>query len=172
MKAAKIIEISTNLSIILVSLLLGATLVKYYLLPAAPAGAGDPRGGAGELSVGAQVPLPGADWPQSERTLLMVLSANCRYCTESAEFYRRLAQERTNRPSLRLLAVMPHEIEQGRSYLEGLGVRVDEVMRAPAGTPGVRGTPTLILVDNQGVARNIWVGKLTTERESEVLNLL
>jgi hypothetical protein len=34
---------------------------------------------------------------------------------------------------------------------------------------GVRGTPTLIIVDATGVVKQSWVGRLNAERESEVL---
>lgn len=37
---------------------------------------------------------------------------------------------------------------------------------------GIRGTPTLILVDATGNVRKVWIGKLPTEKESDVLDEL
>jgi hypothetical protein len=33
----------------------------------------------------------------------------------------------------------------------------------------VVGTPTIVLTDRQGIAKNIWVGKLSGEQEADVL---
>jgi len=34
---------------------------------------------------------------------------------------------------------------------------------------GISGTPTILLVDKKGVISDLWVGKLTEEKEAEVL---
>ena len=71
--------------------------------------------------------------------------------------------------SLRLIAVFPQEVRQGQTYLNQLGVAVDEVRQFQMGAIGVRGTPTLILVDNQGVVKESWIGKLPEAKEADVM---
>ena len=163
-------ELLANVAIIIVALLLGGVLVRRYLWPgggeAAPTRA-DPR-----IPAGTKATLPGVDWAANGRTLLLVLSRDCRYCTESAPFYRSLARETGGRQDVRLIAVFPQEVAEGRKYLEDLGVSVHEVRQAAPSTTGAGGTPTLILVDGGGVVKNSWVGKLAAPEESEVLNLL
>lgn len=81
----------------------------------------------------------------------MVLSNTCRFCTESADFYKKLAQERAKHLDARIIAVLPQDVEAGRTYLNKLGEVVDEVRQSSLDAIGVRATPTLILVDDKGV---------------------
>ncbi len=163
-------EILANVAIIVVALLLGSVLVKRYLWPgneAASAPRADPR-----IPAGTKATLQGVDWAKNGRTLLLVLSRDCRYCTESAPFYQRLTRETAGRPGLHLIALFPQEVAEGRKYLEDLGVSVNEVRQASPSSTGAGATPTLILVDGGGVVKNSWVGKLAAPEESEVLNQL
>lgn len=163
-------ELLANVAIVVVALLLGGVLVKRYLLPgSAPPAAErpDPR-----VPPGTQASVPGVDWAGNGRTLLLVLSRDCRYCTQSAPFYQRLARETAGRPGLRLVALLPQPVEEGRKYLEGLGVPLDDVRQAPPASAGARATPTVLLVDGRGVVEHSWVGMLSPAEESEVLSRL
>ncbi len=163
---AKKIETGANVAIIAVALLLGTVLVRQYLLPQPPRP--DPVGSA-RIQPGTKLSLPGVDWGRSERTLLMVLSTTCRYCTESAPFYQRLAREHGG---ARLVAVTPQQVGEAQGYLSRLGIGVDEIRQADLDAIGVRGTPTLIMLDGDGSVLESWIGKLPPEKESEVLNRL
>ncbi len=163
-------ELIANIAIIVVALVLGAVLVKRYLLPAneaAPVARLDPR-----IPAGTKASLSGVDWARNGQTLLLVLSTDCRFCTESAPFYQRLTRETTGRSDVHLIAVFPQEIEEGKKYLDNLGVSIVEIKQASPSSTGAGGTPTLILVDAQGVVKNSWVGKLSSPEETEVLNQL
>lgn len=164
-------ELLANIAIIVVALLLGAVLVKRYLLSGneatAPARNMDPR-----IPAGTKAALPGVDWAKNGQTLLLVLSSDCRYCTESAPFYQRLTRETAGRANVQLIAVFPQEVEEGRKYLENLSVTINDVRQAAPSSTGAGGTPTLILVDANGVVKNSWVGKLSAPEESEILNQL
>jgi thioredoxin-related protein len=100
----------------------------------------------------------------------MVLSTTCRYCTASIPFYQKLAQQRSERAGLKLVAVMPQGIQESREYLSKHGIPVDEVRQAALDEVNVSGTPTLIEVDRSGTVVRSWVGKLPPEKESEVIN--
>ena len=100
----------------------------------------------------------------------MAPSDTCRFCTESAEFYKKLAQERAKHDDVRIIAVLPQDVSAGQAYLNKLGVSVDEVRQSPLDSVGVKGTPTLILFDDKGVVTASWVGKLPPDKENEVLN--
>ena len=154
-----------NLATILVSVLLSVVLVKVYLLPQ-PVPTRDfaqPRVGMGLTGA-----LPGVDWAKNKRTLVLALSTQCHYCTESAPFFQRIQKE----TGLKMLAVLPQAVDESRKYLEGEGVRVDEVKQAVLSTIGVSGTPTLLLVDNTGKVADIWQGKLQPDQEGQVLAVL
>lgn len=163
-------EAVANVAIIVVALLLGVVLVKRFLLPGDAADAArraDPR-----VAAGTKVALPGEDWAGNGRTLLLVLSSDCRFCTESAPFYQRLARDTAGRTGLRLVAVLPQEVGAGREYLQRLGVPIGEVRQAAPSVVGAQVTPTLILIDGGGVVTHSWVGKLAVAEESEVLERL
>jgi len=69
-----------------------------------------------------------------------------------------------------LIAVLPQPVDEGRRYLEQLGVKVDEIRQAPLSSINVRGTPTLMLVNSDGVVIKTWIGMLAAEQQEEVLN--
>ena len=71
-----------------------------------------------------------------------------------------------------LVALVPQAAEEGQTYLRRLGVDVDDVRQVSLGSMGLSGTPTLILVDGDGVVSDVWVGALTTDKESEVISQL
>lgn len=165
----KRVELLANVAIVVVAIILGVVLVNRYLLP----GSTQPeavRGPASEIKPGTKLSIPGVEWGGAERTLVMALSTTCRYCTESAPFYQKLAQEKAKHADVSLLAVLPQSGEESQKYLGGLGVKVDDVRQATPTSFGVSGTPTLILLDREGAVLNSWVGKLPPEREAEVLD--
>ena len=71
-----------------------------------------------------------------------------------------------------MVAVLPQTTSEAQAYLTSQGVHVNEVKQATLNSIGVRGTPTLLLVDKAGVVTNVWVGKLQPDQEAQVLNVL
>jgi thiol-disulfide isomerase/thioredoxin len=164
-------ELIANIAIILVALLLGAAVVKRYFL-ASSDNAGKAASGFKEISAGEKFQLPDVDWSKNGQTLVLALSKNCRFCSESAPFYQKLVKEEAESRSLRLVAVFPHDVNQGKNYLDELGVSVSEIKQAPFNSIRIRGTPTLLLVNKDGVVVDVWVGKLPPEKEAEALSRL
>jgi hypothetical protein len=161
----KRLEQLANVAIIVVALLLGGVLVKRYLLSQAESPPAQAR-----LQPGTKLSVPGVEWGKNERTLLLVLSTSCRFCTESSPFYQRLAQEKAKKEGVGLVAVLPQSVGESQKYLNNLGVSVDDIKQAGLDALQVRGTPTLIMADRTGTVVESWVGKLPAEAEGEVLN--
>lgn len=168
-RLTRAIEISANVAIIVVAVLLAVVLVKRHLLTSPQAEPAAPRPRTVATAPGTKLPLAGVNWAENGRTLLLALSSRCHFCTESADFYKRLAEARAGREDIRLVAVLPQDLGEGRAYMDKLGVKVDEVRQAPLDSVGAAGTPTLIMVDGEGAATELWVGKLPPDREAEVL---
>jgi hypothetical protein len=124
------------------------------------------------ISTGSQAAVPGVNWEENKQTLVLVLRDGCHFCTDSAEFYRRLAKEGGARGSTKLVAVLPGIVGDSRRYLDGLGVPVTEIRQSQFGTLGVSGTPTLLLVNDKGVVTRSWVGQLPAYKEAEVINAM
>lgn len=165
----KKIELLANVAIIVVALALAAVLTRQYLWPGP-----EPKTAPAQSAIrpGTKITLPGAAWEGNGRTLLLVLQKGCGFCTTSAPFYQRLVKEAAGRGDVRLVAVLPQGEDEGREYLKGLGVEIDDVRQASPSALGARGTPTLILVDSAGLVTDSWVGKLPPDREAEVLRRL
>lgn len=161
----KKVELAANLAIVLVAVTLAAAVAKYYLWPA-PAVQVLPN--QAQTKVGDQLNVSNIDWRGNESTLVMVLQKGCRYCEESAPFYQRLTRALEGRADVRLVAALPQEAGESRAYLDGLGVPVRDVVQVPPSSFGVRGTPTLVLVDRAGKVKGIWSGMLNSEQESKV----
>jgi len=117
--------------------------------------------------IGTRLKLDGVDW-RGHPSLLLALSVGCHFCTESADFYRKLAAE-CRKDGLHLSAALPQPENESKSYLLNLGVHVDDVKQVSLSSLGVDGTPTLLLVDSSGIVKKAWVGKLQAEREQQVL---
>ena len=156
-----------NLATILVSVLLSAVLIKVFLLPQKP-----PAPSAAQTLVGLNIKesLPGIEWARNKRTLVLALSTQCHYCTESAPFFQRIQREASK--DVKLVAVLPQPVGDSHKYLEGEGVKVDDVRQTQLGAIGVAGTPTLLLVDGAGKVENAWEGKLGPDQEAAVLAVL
>jgi len=162
----KKIELLANVSIIVVAVLLGFVLIKRFIFTPTPTEPGE------NIKVGTRISLPDINWSERERNLVLVLQTGCHFCTESGPFYQHLSRETTAVANLRLIAALPQDVGEASQYLSNLGVTVNEIRQAPPSSLGVRGTPTLLLVDNTGTITDVWIGKLSPDREAEVLRRL
>ncbi|MDQ1640451.1 MAG: Redoxin [Pyrinomonadaceae bacterium] len=115
------------------------------------------------------MPLTDVNWGENGTTLLMVLQKGCRYCEGSAAFYRKLYDQRGQRPLPRILAVMPGDKSESLSYLSEHGVAVDDVVSKNLSEVKVSATPTLLLIDRSGRIADVWVGKLKEADERRVI---
>jgi len=68
--------------------------------------------------------------------------------------------------------VLPQPVNEARSYLDNLGVQIAVVEQAPLASVGVTATPTLIMVNSEGVITDSWIGQLPPELEKEVISKL
>jgi thioredoxin-related protein len=156
-----------NIATITVSVLLSAVLIKVFLLPQA-----GPAPMVAQPLIGNTIKqsLPGIDWAKNRRTLVLALSTQCHFCTESAPFFQRIQRETA--PNLKMVAVLPQPVSDAHKYLEGEGVHIDDVRQATLSAIGVTGTPTLLLVDSSGKVADVWRGKLDPDQEAGVLKVL
>lgn len=164
-RLSKRIEIAANIAIIAVAVLLGLVIFKNYLVA-------KPQEKADSVEYGSQakntkISIADVDWHKNGQTLVLAVSSACHFCTESGPFYQQLAKARGR---TQLLAVLPQPVEEGKRYLETLGVAIDEIKQRSLNSINVRGTPTLLLVNSEGIVTNTWVGKLQAEQEAEVLS--
>lgn len=169
---SKRIEVAANISIILAVALGASMLVKDRLLSKGTRMEGrDTRSKMAqkESLVGTTVSLPGLDWAGNGQTLLLVLAKGCHFCSESASFYKQIALAAAQHKGFRVIALFPQDESEARDYLSKIEVPIDEVRQVSIDKIGVRGTPTLLLVDKTGVIKDAWLGRLQPDKEAEVL---
>jgi hypothetical protein len=165
-RLATALEAGANLSIVLLTVLLGWTILQRQCRsPGRPTLLNKP-------ALGSSLTLANLDWSQADQTLIMAMSTSCHYCSDSGGFYRRLADLVATRPAIRLLAVLPEPVEESQRYLDQLGVKVAAIRRVPLSNLSVSATPTLILADKSGLVNAVWVGRLSPTQEQEVVESL
>ena len=160
---SKKIEVIANIGIIVVAAAVVALLIRNYWLK--------PAQDRGEIQAGQRLPLNQVNWQLQGKSVVLAASTTCHFCTESAPFYRNLAEHSRER-HVRFIAVFPQPVAESKTYLSNEGVQVDDIRQASLPELQIKGTPTLLLVDRSGTVKSVWRGKLPPEKEQEVLATL
>ena len=157
------VEVAANLVVILLAVVIGSAFLMDRFASRGPA--------PNEVKVGDQ--LPGLDaykWDAHDRTLVLALRSGCHFCEASMPFYRRLAQlEQSNQIGVHLIAVFPDDPAVVRQVEETQQLTIEAVAGFELGQVKVQGTPTLMLVDEQGRVSKVWMGELPAAEEAEVI---
>jgi hypothetical protein len=158
--AAKWLEIAANISIVLVAVAIIIVFTRNYF----PTSKASPR----TIVAGAKLTGQPVNWQDSPKNVVLVLSTTCHFCKESSGFYRKLVDD--CRSHARTVAFFPQTPQEAQAYLKAEDVQVDEVKHANFQSLQIGGTPTLLLVDSNGIVQKVWLGKLPEAREKEVLD--
>lgn len=160
------LEAAANAATIVAALLLSVVLVKVYLLPRKALLRAD---GGPAIAVGAKLntALPDVDWRKNGQTLVLAISTQCHFCTESAPFFRTLSSKAGKR--IRIVALLPQPVETAQKYLSKEGVRVDQIKQVALSRIGVVGTPTMLLVNSEGTVTKLWEGELRAQEQEQAL---
>jgi hypothetical protein len=161
---ARKLEIAANIAIIVVALGLVVVLVRNYR-------ADRNQAQHQKVTVGTKFALKNANWQSGGKNLVLALSTTCHFCTESAGFYQELLKH-CQAGRVHTIALLPQPSAEADAYLSRLGIKVDEVRQVALPDISVTGTPTLVLIDQQGAVKAVWYGKLTPSKEQEVLSSL
>jgi len=87
-------------------------------------------------------------------------------------FYRRVSQLRqASKPQASVGAVSLESPDELRQFLSKEGVSADGVYKIPFAS-GLRGTPTVLIVDEKGTIRRVFEGKLDSSREQAILDII
>jgi len=111
----------------------------------------------------------------ASRALVVAVSPTCHFCNDSLPFYKHLVDQRNQQGSaVKFVAAVPNEESRApeTAKFTGAGVQPDSVVPIDFSAIKIPGTPTLLLVDNNGKVLNVWVGKLDDRHEKEVLKTL
>ncbi len=125
-----------------------------------------------KLNVGAHLAqLPGYAWRSHPATLVLALHVGCPYCEASMGFYERLhVLEERGEAGAHLLGVFNDSASEAHKEPSASLSGIETRWGVDFGELGVGSTPTILLVDSGGIARGIWRGELSPERENEVVS--
>ena len=153
-----------NIAIVLVALVLSGLLVKNFFF--------QPHTPNYQLTTNAKLHISGIDWADADQTVLLALSKECKYCSGTAEFYRRLAAGIATQTNMRLVAVFSEKDSEAEAYLKRLEVPIRELRHVSFASLGIKSVPTLAIVDRNGVVSYMWVGKLPPLQEKGFMSKL
>lgn len=117
--------------------------------------------------VGETVSLPGIKLPRDRNTLILAVSATCHFCKESVPFYKQIEKDSAGR--LNIVAVLPQPMDEAQKFLRDEGLETNQVVSARLDVIGVRGTPTVLLVDANGKVKHAWKGTLDEKGQQDLL---
>lgn len=118
--------------------------------------------------VGTNIALSQVQWSADKYNVVLVISAECRFCIESAPFYHSLGElaDRVN------LVIVSHDDRASLDrFLESQRISAkEEVTSASLSEIGVRGTPTVLLIDKKGIVKRVFAGKQPSKVEDGLLS--
>lgn len=157
------LEAIANATMILVALATGYVMLGRYIANRTPRWvmAGD-----------RMATIPNLDWKQHRHTLVLALNTGCLFCERSGPFYQMLAgMQVPGRDDLGIVAVFPNEHEAVRQFMTHVGLHIPSIAAVPLEGLHVNGTPTLMLVDNEGRVERTWIGTLTPSEQLDLLKV-
>lgn len=162
------LEVTTNIAVLLLSMaaLSAFAITLFHSSPNPNILPGLERGRAfGKIEK--------VDYATSQQTLLLALNTNCSYCRESLPLYQRLLSARSNsKESLHVVALFPNKSEEVIKYLNENKLVVDAVADVNLTAIQLTATPTMVLVDRNGLVNDFWLGKLGDSEANEFLRSL
>ncbi|HEY2435161.1 MAG TPA: hypothetical protein VGI12_21000 [Vicinamibacterales bacterium] len=119
------------------------------------------------LVEGSRDPFPLPAGRLGRPRLGVLVSPQCRSCTESLPFYKRLA-DTASRAGTEVLFVGLEPEADLRVYLESGGVSRARIVSL-ARPPDLPGTPSIVALDTSARVMRTWAGRLAPRQEDEVL---
>jgi thiol-disulfide isomerase/thioredoxin len=163
----------TNLAILLLCVLMMAGIIRSWASGRPVAGAAAAHSNSGYHAGDHLGAFPGLNFKGAQRTLLLFVRTTCPYCEKSMPFYQQLAQVASRRgDQIRLVALGPESDADLRAFFATHGVLIDAAISVPPAATRIPGTPTLVLVDRNGVVLNQWVGLLASTEQEQVVKTL
>lgn len=144
----------------------------------APTTQSEARNAAGAISyrLGDKAPLPDEiKYADAKQTLVLFVRNTCRFCSASMPFYKRIAESQSRSAHrLRLVAASTDSTDDTAEYLGKHHLSVDQIVSFDydPNVVKVAVTPTLVLVDSNGVVQNLWRGEQRPTGEQKIFAAL
>jgi len=123
---------------------------------------------------GKRIVIPGMDVPMSPGLAVVVaVRSDCKFCGDSLAFYREIEnRRRASKNPIGFFFVSPEPTEKTVAFVRKTGVSADRVISVDFKNLGIALTPTLAIVDSDGLVKKAYYGKLTDKKETDLLTLV
>jgi hypothetical protein len=127
-----------------------------------------------EPAVGTLLPaLPGYNWGDHSKTLVLGLRKGCSFCEDSLPFYRELFEaEKSGESKAHLVSVLPDGEAAATHMLQDAQVDVQVFASFPLQQFHISSTPTVILADRNGRVEKTWVGEQQAAGQKAILDAI
>lgn len=116
--------------------------------------------------------VPNLNENNFEKSMVIILNADCKYCEESLDFYKRLANSKYDAKSRQLTALFLQPEEFVTKYVKDKEFSIRAIPDANFKELKVGLTPTIVAIDRQRQIIKSWFGKLEPDKEQEVIAIL
>jgi hypothetical protein len=158
----KYVEVGSNIAILIVCALIAYVAITRFILP-------KPHDNSiSGPTVGSKLNIPEFDLGQKKQGIVLAISTQCHFCTESMPFYSQLVASAQARGTA-VIAVLPQAIDESHVYLNAHGLNIQNIKQMQLDRIGVSATPTILLIRGAGLIEGVWVGKLPATSQAEVL---
>lgn len=160
------LEVATNIAVLLVALVVLGNFAWIQF-----AKQKEPRLQGGLRKGDAFSLLPGLDYSKSSQTLLIAISSKCEYCNESIPFFRQLLEANLeNQEATPIVAVFSETAGEVTRYISEQQINFDTLAGINYKSLNFPGTPSAVLISNEGKILNFWIGKLSKDAEKEIMD--
>ena len=121
------------------------------------------------IDLGGFLALPGVDWTSSDKTVVVPFTLGCHLSIASAPFYQTLSQHVARRGDQRLIIVAPEPEADVSQWMHANGISEFHHVRQNFILVGLRLTPTVAVVNRNGIVTDLAVGKLDGPEEEHIL---
>lgn len=117
--------------------------------------------------------IPGIDYAENENILFLALNTQCKYCTRSIPFYKKILEASKNSISkVKVIALFSDKKDEVEHYLHSQELSIAAISEINFDQLKIEHTPSLILVDSKGVVLSLWTGKPSEASEAKIFNSL
>src|SRR5262249_26260489 len=106
------------------------------------------------------------------RTLVLVLSTNCKFCKMSAPFYSELAGKVSRDHSRRVVAIFPQAPSDVAQFKLAQNLACETIPDVPITEAGISATPTMLLVGSDGIVIQSWTGAPNEQTKQAITSAL
>jgi hypothetical protein len=164
------LDVIANVAIIATCIIASVVLVRREFFPPAPPAP------PGSVAAGEQLDVLRDALPAGTgKALVLAVAPGCHFCNDSMGFYKQLVAKRDSAKSpVKVLAAVasPEARADEQTKMTASGVTPDAVVPLDFSRLKVYGTPTVLLVNGSGKVLSVWMGKLDSRSEREVLQSL